>query len=179
MNEKRRKILHIIFGVIAISSAIVTVLLTPFVKNLLKGDDKTEPTPPTTQIEYATTKLYTLFIYEKEYTLTRDSFNMTAIANDNSDVSMVITQHQKDYPTLCNEAATAYSFTDSAVKLNITAPYSVYSSTVGEGDEAVTTTVYCINCGDNDTVEIKIQLPANAQKHQERFDFFLSTFKIL
>jgi hypothetical protein len=92
---------------------------------------------------------------------------------------MVITQHQKDYPTLCNEAANAYSFTDSSVKLNITAPYATYSSTVGEGDEAVTTTVYCINCGNNDTVEIKIQLPANAQKQQERIEFFLSTFKIL
>ncbi|MBE6796058.1 MAG: hypothetical protein E7533_05680 [Ruminococcaceae bacterium] len=179
MNEKKRKILHTIFGVIAVASAIVTVLLTPFAKNLLKGDGKAEPTtqaPPTTQAAEEVKRIYTIFIYEKEYSITRENGVTTAIANDNSSVTMVITQHEgKDYATLCNETAQYLSFEDDIAALNTTSPYSAYSATEG----AVTTKVYCVDGGDYGSVEIKIQLPENTQKHQKNFDIFLSTFKLL
>ncbi len=180
MNEKKRKILHTIFGVIAVASAIVTVLLTPFAKNLLKGDGKAEPTtqaPPTTQVAEEANRIYTIFIYKKEYSVTRENGVTTAIAKDNSDVTMVITQHEgKDYATLCNETSQTLSFKDEVATLNTTSPYSAYSAT---DNKAVTTTVYCVDGGDYGSVEIKIQLPENAQKHQKSFDIFLSTFKLL
>lgn len=208
MNEKTRKILNRIFAVIAIASAICTVLLTPPVKKFLSG--KKEPpaiietteessqiaTEATTKAEEAQTELqnipshttaemnpyknYTLFVDVRHFDYTEEKGVMRIVAKENKNVTMVITPHRDtSYSELCEETLNFYSELDSSYRLSITADNSVYRSQSGDMEDDVITTVYCVDDGNGGSIEIVQQIPVNAQGYEESFEIFLSMFKIL
>ncbi len=203
MNEKTRNFLNRIFAVIAIISAIVTVLLTPPVKKLLTsnkepssviestqetGEASTETneglTPLETEPSHTTAEMnfhknYTLFVDARYFDYTEEKGVMKIVSKENKNVTMVITPHNKSYSTLCDETLNFYSELDSSYKLDITSENSVFRSQSGDMDDDVITTVYCVDDGNGGSVEIVQQIPVNAQSYAESFEIFLSMFKIL
>ena len=205
MNEKTRKIINRICAVIAVASAIATVLLLPPVKSFLKGSEPDAPVIETTAPESPslqngsetsepltesapdhTTALmnneknYTLFIDARNYDFVTEKGATTIVAKDNKNVKMVITpERDKPYSVLCDEMLNFYQPLSDSEKLDITSENSAFRSQSGDTDADVITTVYCVDDGNGGSVEIVEQLPVNAQGYEKSFDIFLSTFKIL
>ena len=205
MNEKTRKIINRICAVVAVASAIVTVLLLPPVKSFLKGDEPSDAVIHTTaesssqaqeepseeassennQPSHTTAlmnpyKNYTLFIDVRHFDYTEEKGVTRIVSKNNKNVTMVITPFEhKSYSELCDETMNFYYPLDDSENLKITSANSAYRSQSGDMDNDVITTVYCVDDSRGGSVQIVQQIPVNAEGYEESFDIFLSMFKIL
>ncbi len=120
-SDKKRHILNIVFGCIAIGAAVVTLLLTPFGRRLLPGNDTTEKDTASAVVSDSTTitdtavqtittsqwtdfsipestdpvvdpyKNYSILINELKFDYTEDKGITTLTAKDNKNVILTVT----------------------------------------------------------------------------------------
>ncbi len=196
-KEKIRATLHWIFGVIAIISFAVTLLLSPLGDFLRKEpEDKpqtnivstTSPTESNSETEKAETTLpqtepdviiedtknYSLLIFKKVFISAEDKDTTIIYAKADRDANMTITPIKgTSYKALCDKTAGEYKKISDYQEINSKNAYSVYET---EADGLVKK-VYCIDDGDGSSIEIKYQYAKDDKDTKQDFDILLSMFK--
>lgn len=205
-DNKKRLAIRIVFGCIAVISLAIMVLISPFGKRLLGNEAQTEaltfetiagdiptkavtvpkntdstlpsvsvsvpdPTQPTTN-PY---KNYSVLINTYKFTYSEEQGITTAIGKENEDVKMTITpKADVSYTDLCNLSKELYGAAQGDKKLQMTNPNACYSSE----KDGIVTTVYCIDDGNDGSIEIKYQYPTDNSDYEKEFDFMISMFRV-
>ncbi len=195
-KEKIRVVLHWIFGIIAIISFAVTLLLSPLGDFLRKESEKpqtdaistTSPSESTNEVEKGEatlpaeesdviiedTKNYSLLIFKKVFISAEDGDNTIIYAKADKNANMTITPIKgTSYKALCDKTAVDYKKTSDYQEINTKNACSVYES---EADGLVKR-VYCIDDGTGSSIEIKYQYAKADKDTKEDFDILLSMFK--
>ncbi len=195
-KEKIRAALHWIFGVVAVISFVVTLLLSPlgdFLKTKLekpqtdvvsttsptenKGEiNNSETTISETEFDVTIedTKNYSLLIFKKVFISAEDEDKTIIYAKADKDAKMTITPIKgTSYKALCDKTASEYKKISDYQEINTKNIYSVYES---EADGFIKR-VYCIDDGVGSSIEIKYQYAKDDEDTKQDFDILLSMFK--
>ncbi len=179
-NEKLRKALHILSGITAGVSFVVTILLLLVKFNILplKGDFiSKETTVPTVSSVYETTKKnYTVFIDERTLYHSETNGVTTINGKDDRRIKMKISPLTgTSYTALCNEAMTGADEVDTLVTLNTENLYTAYTYT----EEGVVTVIYCVDDGIGSSIKIEYSYPEENTQAKETFEIMMSMFKVI
>lgn len=182
ISEKTRKTVHMLSGVVAVLSLVVTLILSPIGEFFFKD---TESAPPPTQSEthatqaqspYKAKKNYTFFLDKTVFSRSVNGDVTTIRAIKNNSVKMTITPlHGTSYTKLCTDTKLYANEIFEYSQLNVTTIYSVYRTK--ENGNIVT--VYCIDDGLGSSVEIKYTFPEGDTETEKNFDILLSMFKFI
>lgn len=204
-NNKIRPKLHIGLGVVAILSAVATLVLSPVGQKMLKKDDSSQAKPSSPSIVVSTTKSvstqsatqsptyadehkieatkpkkktknYTLFIHEKVFIWAEDKGVTTIYAKSDKDANMTITPMKAmSYKKLCDSTKTYAAPVSKYQKINSKNLCSVFRT----NQNGIITTIYCIDDGKGSSIEIKYQYPTDKDGIKKDFNILLSMFKVL
>ncbi len=183
--NKIRPKLHVALGIIALLSAVATLLLSPIGQSLLKSDKA--PTP-TNKNEYVSEdesdpvltekrdKNYTLFIYEKVFISAESDGVTTIISKSSKKATMTITPLKgTSYSQLCDSASKDGKKISKYQKIYSKNLCSVYESKA----DGIVERIYCIDDGTGSSIEIKYTYPQGNKQIKEDFDILLSMFKVI
>jgi hypothetical protein len=206
LYNKIRPKLHVGLGVVALLSAVATLVLSPIGQKALKKDDSSQAKPSTPPIVVSTTtkpastqpatqtatyadehkveatkpkkktKNYTLFIYEKVFIWAEDKGVTTIYAKSDKDANMTITPMKGMSYKALCDSTKTYA-----------SPVSKYQkinsknlcSVFQTKQAGIVTTIYCIDDGKGSSIEIKYQYPSANEKIKKDFNILLSMFKVL
>ena len=183
--NKIRPKLHIALGIIALLSAVATLLLSPIGQSFLKPEKAPDTSNKTEYVSDDETdsvltekrdKNYTLFIYKKVF-ISAESDGVTSIIYKSSKkAQMTITPLKgTSYSKLCEDASKEGKKISKYQKIYSKHLCSVYESK----KEGVVERIYCIDDGTGSSIEIRYTYPENNKQIKEDFDILLSMFKVL
>lgn len=171
-----KKTANTIFGVVAVISCIVALVLI-FISSDFSEKGNTFSTTDRYKNENITArKTFTMFIDPKTFTSVKETDSITVTAIE--DESVILTAkalHGTSYSALCKKYSGEYTQIYSYAELNVDLPYNVYEKKA----DGIITTVYCIDDGLGSSVEIKYTMMSDNGDYNESFDILLSTFKFL
>ncbi len=196
---KIREILHWVFGVIAVISLAVTLILSPlgdFLRKYQDSDDKnniivvTEKDNNSSQNStdkndtlsdgnenpsQGKKKNYSLLIFKKKFISAEDSLGTIIYAKKDKNATMSITPIKgTSYKALCDKTVNEYKKISKFQKINSENLCSVYETK----ENGLVKRVYCIDDGKGSSIEIKYQYPSDNKEIKEDFDILLSMFKV-
>ena len=179
LNEKTRQTVHRLSGIVAVLSLLLTVLLSPAVKNLYpqKSPSAEETTAYINHSNplYKPKKSYTFFLDKRVFSRSVDNETTIVRAIKNNSIKMTITPlHGTSYSALCNKTTEYAEEIFEYAQLNVNTLYSVYRTS----NDGNIITVYCIDDGLGSSIEIKYTMPENDEEIKESFDILLSMFKL-
>ena len=179
LTEKTRKTVHLLSGIVAVISLVVTILLSPVGERFNSNspspeENKHQVTKP--HSEYKAKKSYTFFLDKRVFSRSVNEEVTTIRAIKNNSIKMTITPlHGTSYITLCNSTKEYAEEIYEYSPLNVDTLYSVYQ-TKKDGN---TTTIYCVDDGLGSSIEIKYTVPENETEIAESFNILLSMFKLI
>ena len=180
LNEKMRKTVHLLSGIVAVISLIATILLSPIGENFFRENDshteenKTQITRP--HSDYKAKKTYTFFLDKRVFSRSVNEDITIVRSITNNSVKITITPfHGTSYAKLSNDTKLYAEEIYEYAELNVTTLYSVYQT---KNDNNITT-VYCIDDGLGSSIEIKYTMPEGDEEIKESFDILLSMFKLI
>lgn len=180
-NEKTRKTVHMLSGIVAVTSFIAAIFLHFFANTLIiKGDplldedttiEASSHNPPV-----ATRINYTFFLDTRVFSKSVDGKATTVQALKDENTSLtIIPLHGTSYFKLCTDTEQYAEQIYEYAELNVDKLYSVYRTTA----DGVITTIYCIDDGTGSSIEIKYMMAENDKKTEEDFNILLSMFKLI
>lgn len=179
LSEKTRQTVHMLSGIVAVLSLLLTILLSPAVRNF-SSEKLPLPEEATTRVNhsnplYKPKKSYTFFLDKRVFSRSINGDITIVRAIKNNSIKMTITPlHGTSYFALCSKTDEYADEISEYAQLNVTTLYSVYRTT----DDGNITTIYCIDDGLGSSIEIKYTMPENDEEIKESFDILLSMFKI-
>jgi hypothetical protein len=179
LTEKTRKTVHLLSGIVAVISLVVTILLSPIGESFFNNsptpeENKHQVTKP--HSEHKAKKSYTFFLDKRMFSRSVNEDTTTIRAIKNNSIKMTITPHHgTSYLALCNSTKESAEEIYEYSPLNVNTLYSVYRT---KADDKITT-IYCVDDGLGSSIEIKYTYPSDDEEIKESFDILLSMFKLI
>ncbi len=180
LSEKTRKTVHMLSGIVAVISLVVTISLSPAGQQVFSNkspapeENKHQITKP--HSEHKAKKSYTFFLDKRVFSRSVNEDVTTIRAIKNNSIKMTITPlHGTSYLALCNSTKETAEEIYEYSPLNVDTIYSVYRTKI---DDKITT-IYCVDDGLGSSIEIKYTYPSDDEEIKESFDILLSMFKLI
>ncbi len=178
-NEKMRKTVHTLSGIVAVISFVAVILLSPVGKTLLSSSgnsDNTQTTSPDINSVYdIEEKNYVIFVDERYFYHSETNGVTTIRGKTDRNIKMEITPMKgTSYFALCESTALYAVLSNEIPVLNTTSLCTLYTTTA----DGFITNVICVDDGYGSSIEIKYTYPENDTQTKETFDIMLSMFKI-
>ncbi len=180
LSEKTRKTVHMLSGIVAVISLVVTILLSPIGQKIFNSNspapEVNRPQVSRPHSEHKAKKSYTFFLDKRVFSRSMNEDTTTIRAIKNNSIKMTITPlHGTSYLALCNSTKESAEEIYEYSPLNVNTLYSVYRT---KADDKITT-IYCVDDGLGSSIEIKYTYPSDDEEIKESFDILLSMFKLI
>lgn len=181
LNEKTRKTVHMLSGIVALVSLFAAIFLF-FFENSSTSNRNPQMNESTTvtaskHTPPASTRInYTFFLDTRVFSKEVNGKVTTVQALKDENTKLTITPlHGTSYAGLCADTLLFAEEIFEYAQLNVEKLYSVYRTT----SDGVVTTIYCIDDGAGSSIEIKYTMAEGDVEISESFDILLSMFKLI